>query len=399
MNRVEFQTKKFWLKPEKLKVNSDRPYAFKSSLKTTLTKLMDKLGDQFLAPPFQEISWGAVKRLALIRLDHLGDVLLTLPAMESIVKALPGIQIDIFVGPWSVDLIHLSNLPVGIKVFKAPWFDRLGYGSSSFQAIRKLAAIFKKEEYDLVIDFRGDFRHLAAMRMAGIPNRIGYNRTGGGFLLTFKGQWKAELHETLRNLDLLEQIGIKPSSASFYPRIYPSEEEIQKGVQTAQSLDLNGPMIAIHATCGASSKRWPAAYWRELIQRLPAGYSVVMVGAASEKEDMMEIIKGCSRRVIVAAGIMELPVLAAFLKQCQLFIGVDSGPAHIAAAVGTPVLSIFSGANLVAQWAPRGEKVLVLQEKTKCSPCERLECPLGNECMRQLKVSKVVQSSLKLLRS
>jgi ADP-heptose:LPS heptosyltransferase len=380
------------MKPENLRVDPDRPTAFKSRLKGGIVRGIDALGGLCFAPSAKPVPWGTVRRIALLRLDHLGDVLLALPAIQALERALPHVQVDVFIGPWSKGILEIARVRAVSRVLAASWFTREGERGGTWRSLRNLEEALRAGRYDAAIELRGDYRHILAMAKAGIKVRAGLARTGFRFLLTHPLVYRPGLHETQRNLDLLVQAGIGVSSKDDFPRLYPREEDDRAQDGLREKLGIQREVIALHATCSAASKRWPASNWLRLIEGLPENYDLVLVGSAGEKAQMEEISKGLGRKVHVAAGTLNLTALAAFLRRCRLFIGVDSGPAHIAAAVGTPLVSLYSGTNRMEQWAPRGPRVSVLQKWTACSPCELTVCPIGNECMRQISPEEVLKS-------
>jgi len=377
-------------KPADLRMNPDRLYAFKSPFKILLVRMIDAVGKFFYPSSVSRVPWENVKRIAVLRLDHLGDVLLALPSVKALEEALPNAQVDFIVGPWAKDIVELAGLRSITKVFTAAWFDREGVRRRTWPSWRELKKILRDGRYDAVIELRGDFRHILAMYRAGIKYRIALARTGLAFLLTHQSVYHAGQHEVKRNLDTLEQAGIQLANKPESPRLYPRNEDVKTQAEIRQKLGIARPIIAIHATCTAPSKRWLVSSWQELIDKLPEDTDVVMIGAGSEKAGIEEIEKGCRRKVFLAAGSMNLAVLAAFLKESSLFIGVDSGPAHIAASVGTPVVSLYSGTNVAAQWGPQGSKVNVIQKVPPCSPCELAICPIGNKCMNEITVEEVL---------
>lgn len=211
--------------------------------------------------------------------------------------------------------------------------------------------------------------------------------------------YRSGLHEIERNLDALVQLGLKKGPEKSWPRLVVKGSEEKAASTKLRSLGIKGPFAVLHATCAAPAKRWPKENWKVLVEKLPAQMTVLIVGSKSEEEDASQIFGACRRKVVFAMGTFPLAVLAAVLKKCSLFIGVDSAPAHIAAAVGAPVVSLFSGTNEASQWGPRGSHVEILQKKTPCSPCERTVCPIGHDCMVQIGVEKVLDRAKSLLSS
>ncbi len=186
--------------------------------------------------------------------------------------------------------------------------------------------------------------------------------------------------------------------------------------------------IAVHVGAGTAAKQWPADHWRELIARLVVRLEaeVVLVGGRGERIIARRILEpspwetgdrrllprptfgrcppfGCFAPkvpvplfppgVIDWTGQLGVGELAAVLEQSDLFVGADSGPAHLAAAVGTPAVVLFSGTNDPKQWRPWGTGVTVVRREVRCSPCHRERCPLKDHpCMRGLEVEEVAQA-------
>ncbi len=376
--------------PNLLKVAPPDPYVFKSRLKRKVTAFVDRLGSLLFPRAEAPVPWENIRKIAVLRLDHIGDVLLAMPALEALRAALPRVEIDLFVGSWAQEVAKLSGLKLGIQVFSAPWFDRSRPSPVTWKGIGEFVRTLKQGRYDAAIDLRGDLRHILAMKRAEIPVRIGQVITGGGFLLSHPAVYQPGLHEVERNLDLLTQAGLEARVEKPWPKLLVGPMEVKIAEEASASLGIKGPYIVLHATCLAPAKRWPDGHWRRLVQELPENMDLVVIGTDGEGEDARRIFGAQERKVHFATGLFSLPVLAAFLGKCRLFIGVDSSPAHIAAAVGVPVPSLFSGTNEAAQWGPRGPKVRVLQKKTPCSPCERVDCPFDNECMRLVGVEEVL---------
>jgi heptosyltransferase-2 len=377
--------------PIDLKVNPDSPYVFKSAVKRAAARWIDGLAQKLLKamPP---VDWSKVGRVAVLRLDHIGDVLMALPALEALSRALPHAQIDFWVGPWAKEIADLLPSREEFKIIPAPWFDRSKDRVSSRAGIAELSEKIREGRYDAAIDLRGDFRHGLALWRAGVPVRAGQTRTGGRFFLTHPLLHRPAFHEIDQNLDILRQLGISIEAEKPESSLIPRPEDIQSARQIRESLGLTRPLIALHATCLAPAKRWPEDHWRALVGVFPEEVELVVIGSVGEAGDAKRIFEACGKRIIFAMGVFSLPVLAAFLKDCELLIGVDSAPAHIASAVGTPLISLFSGTNVAAQWAPRGKKVTVIQKVPSCSPCERTSCPFDNECMRQITVEEVLKA-------
>jgi ADP-heptose:LPS heptosyltransferase len=154
--------------------------------------------------------------------------------------------------------------------------------------------------------------------------------------------------------------------------------------------------IAVHVGAGTAAKQWPADRWRDLVAWLVVrlGAEVVLVGGKGERIIARRIIGPSPYPgVIDWTGQLGVGELAAVIEKSDLFVGADSGPAHLAAAVGTPAVVLFSGTNDPRQWRPWGTGVTVVRREVRCSPCHRERCPLRDHpCMKGLQVEEVARA-------
>ena len=167
------------------------------------------------------------------------------------------------------------------------------------------------------------------------------------------------------------------------------------------------PLFVMHVGAGTPAKQWPAEHWRELIGRIVFRHAarVVLVGGRSDRIIARRILGDCpdfrSAKMGLSPSLDAEPAadwtgrlgiveLAALLEAADLFVGADSGPAHLAAAVGTPGVVLFSGTNSPRQWRPPGPLIRVVRHPVECSPCHRERCPLAEHpCMNGLKPSRM----------
>jgi ADP-heptose:LPS heptosyltransferase len=361
------------------------PYVYRSALKRGAAHTLDALGAAFFAPHLRLVNWSKVRRIAVLRLDHLGDLLHALPALRRLRRALPQARIDLYVGPWGFELAELFADVDRLFKVEADWFKRPERVEWPWGQINALGRRLEAERYDAAFELRGDLRHHLALRRAGIPVRVGQALTAGAFLLTHPVRWNADLHEQEQSLSLLDQAGVPAAAQGSAPYLEIHPEYQRQATALLKELKLGAKPLMIQAACGTPAKRWPLEHWAWLLKRRPKGSKAVLLGSAAEAEEMHGIAKAAGAGVAVAAGRLDLPGLAAFLKRARLLLSVDSGPAHLAAVQGVPVLALYSATNRASQWAPKGKRVRVLQAQGfPCSPCERTECPFDNACMRAL---------------
>jgi ADP-heptose:LPS heptosyltransferase len=255
-----------------------------------------------------------------------------------------------------------------------------------------------REGYDAAFEPRGDARHLWALYRAGIPLRIGHGVTGGGFLLTHCVGWEPRLHEQDQALRLAEATRVPPGRQSKKAFLRLPLEARREADALARALGLGPNTVMVQAGCGTSAKRWSPEAWASLLNRLGGRHRICFLGSVAERDENLALAARLKRPAALATGRLGLGGLAAFLAKARLLISVDSGPAHLAALQGVPVLSLFSGTNRVSQWGPRGAKVVTLQAPPPaCSPCELAECPFDNACMEALGVDAVLARVRRIL--
>jgi heptosyltransferase-2 len=370
-------------------------YAFKNRFKSFLVLLFDLLGT-LLTVPFRffrkKVNPDKIRKILVVRLDHLGDVVMTRPAIQALWRKYPGVQIDLVVSAENVVLFDDAKEIRNIMPVTGHWFSPLALFSHKMRTFFRILAEIRNVKYDLAIDFRGDFRHILLMFLAGIPQRVGYGITGGGFLLTHEGHYSFEEHQVVLNMALLKAIGMN-EAALPEPFTYSGERKRRFWNLYGEDLARVGSVkrIVIHAGAGYPSKRWPSDRYDELVKRIL--YSklgqIVLVGTEAEKEiwrgpteksDWIVDLRGKTR-------ICDLPIL---YDASQIFVGSDSGPAHIAAAQGIEVVVIYSGTNDHRVWCPWTEHLNLIRQPVDCSPCEQRLCPLQHhDCMKKITVSQV----------
>ncbi len=218
--------------------------------------------------------------------------------------------------------------------------------------------VIKNGRYDVAIDLRGDARHILAIFLAGVKRRISYGITGAGFLLTHEVPYEGIKHETERNVDLLSVLGIRNVHLSGVKLSFSGRNKDNTEGLLRKS-GLSGPFVVIHPIPGHVGKKWDNRAFAGVIRFLKRekGLLSVLVGSAADIDEIKEIISLAEVEAVNMAGKTTIGTLGGVISGALLFVGVDSGPAHIAAALGVPAIILFSGVNDPRKWAPRGKKV------------------------------------------
>jgi heptosyltransferase-2 len=377
-------------------------YPFKNRWKQILAGCFDAIGRGCFFPLRslrKPLDLTGVRRILVIRLDHIGDVVMSRPVIRALHKKFPHAEIDLLVTEDIAPLFASSKEIRTVIAAKHGWFTRKASFIQKCSEFRRLAGILKKTPYDVGIDLRGDVRNILLMFLSGIKHTIGYGNAGGGFLLNEEIPHDASQHQALLNLNLLRSFHIAQDNMLLPFEYSPDRaREFWKKIGMLPPTTLL-PRIAIHMGSGYPSKRWPFENFKALIQQIDreALAQIVLIGTEAERDTAPDL-KLTSERLIDLRGktfLQDLPVL---LDVCDIFIGNDSGPAHIAAAQGLEIVLLVSGTNDIRFWHPWTERLSLLQHEVPCSPCGIEVCPVeGHPCIEQITVDQVLNALLSVL--
>lgn len=361
-------------------------YVFKKPLVRLLVWLFDMTGGFFFAWAKGQKETPPYRRILALRVDQLGDVVLSLPALVALQNSFPEARIDVVVAPWAREIVEAYAHKT--YVFGHSYFSAAASRFQSFAEWLRLAGLLRKNRYDLAIDFRGDLRNAALLFFAGARRRIGYGQAGGGFFYTDCLAEDNSRHQLERNLECVKAAGGAASPAIPKLRFRAPDAEAWKKKFAGGPK----PWTVVHVGSGYPSKRWPADNFFSLIDRFTEKGSGTVILIGGEKEGPLVLPYLEKRRGIVnMTGKTSLTELCALLDQADLFVGNDSGPSHLSAALGRNTVVLFSGTNDWRLWEPRGAAVRVIHHPVPCSPCHEKVCPLPrHECMENITVDRVM---------
>jgi heptosyltransferase-2 len=338
-----------------------------------------------------------VKKILVLELAHIGDVIAVIPAVHLLRKRFPNSSITAVVGPWAKEVLVSHPDIDEIFVYRAFWFDR---ANKPFSLTQTLAFInfLRKNNFDLGIDTRGDFGVILLMWLGRVRKRIGYAFAGGAFLLSdvvpFNVLLRQDKHQIEHNMSLISSIpeGQICDDKDLTLRIFFSSADISyvDKLFKENAIVQNDSLIAIHLGAGFPSKRWPTERFSELIEKILKRYSAKIVLVGGEEEISLAKSLGLSDNfgLINAIGKTSIKQLAALLKRCILFVGADSGVMHIAATQNTPIVAIWGGQNKPVHWKPFTDNVVVVYREVECSPCGLRKCKTL-KCLRDISVDDV----------
>jgi ADP-heptose:LPS heptosyltransferase len=330
----------------------------------------------------------APRRILLLRLERIGDLLMALPAIADVRGFAPEATIDLVVGSWNAELARAIAPVTRVEPLDAVWLAREGEGlglASLIRAARRWRAL----QYDLAINFEPDIRSNLLAAASGAAWTGGYRTGGGGALLdvaldydrgahttenarhlvaTLFGQTRSESQSTRARLEAQPRSEIAPIL------VVPTEARANA---TRLLGEAQGPLVGVHVSGGRAIKQWEPERFADVARRLieSAGATIVLAGSAVDR-NLVNIVAQTlpSSHTIDVAGHFDLLTLAAILERLDLLITGDTGPMHLAAAVATPIVAVF-GPSDPARYAPRGALDRVVRVDLPCSPCNRIRRP------------------------
>jgi lipopolysaccharide heptosyltransferase II len=356
-------------------------------------------------------NWRAARRILAIRLDNLGDVLVTTPAMHAIKESLPGAELTLLTSPVGAQAGRMNPDIDGVVVYQSPQMDpwsRLPQDSAREQ---RMIARLKERRFDGAIIFTS-FRQSALPAaylcyLADIPLRLAASIDGCGSLLTTRHRHpETTRHEVERGLDLVGAIGCQTAATDLVLEV---PEQARAALGRRQVAWRGGespgmkPLIVVHPGCSMPARTYPWELYAEVVDLLidELGATVVITGAAAERdlaERVRERVRPEYRRAARAlAGELPFAELCALIERADLAITNNTGPMHIAAAVKTPVVALFALTNPPEQWGPWRVPHRLLYQEVACRICYQRACPYGHECLSLVSPRMVLAAAGDLL--
>ncbi len=354
------------------------------------------------APPLDP-AWASATRILVSRLDNLGDVLLATPAIRAIRETLPQARITLHTSPAGQCIAGLDPDVDDVLAYQAPWMDpdrRLPLDAE--REAREIARL-RAGRFDGAIIFTSYHESpLPAAYMyylAGIPLRHAASIDGAGSLLTSRHRHPPALvHEVERGLALVGSLGFRSRSDRLVLETRPEDRESAAGILSSVGLGGPGPLVVVHPGSTQPTRTYPAGLYARiadlLFERL--GARVVLTGTAGEA-GLVEGIRRGSRRAVSLAGRTTLGELAALVERADLVVTNNTGPMHVAAAVGTPVVALFALTNPPEQWGPWRVPHRLLYHPVPCAICYARTCPYGHECLALVAPEQAVAAAADLL--
>jgi predicted lipopolysaccharide heptosyltransferase III len=335
--------------------------------------------------------WSAVRRVLVVRLRSIGDAVLATPSLHALRRFLPAARIDLLLEDWVAPLLEgWTEVDRVVAV-------RRKSSAARFGVARRLRA----EGYDVVYNLHGGSTAALLVRATGAPHRVGYRDYAYAALHNHlappsSALWqRARTHSAEQQLALLGWTGV-PVTDRPATRLPVPAEAAERVTHKLRAAGLAGgePFALIHPAAAFDTKTWAAENFARVVEHLAArGLRAVAVAAPHEAGVVAELRRH-ARAPLVAFADLALPDLSALAARASLFVGNDSGVAHIAAAFRVPSVVVFGSSN-VWHWRPWTDAPAeVVREELPCAPCPGYTCSEFDapECIRRVSVERVIEA-------
>lgn len=346
---------------------------------------------------------GKVDKILLVRLDHIGDLLMATPAISALRKKFPKALIDLLGGKRAQDVFRGNKDINRVLTFDATWYDpRRGNELWPVDIISTILKL-RREKYHIAVDLRGDFRVIFLfLWLTGIPIRIGFHNLGLGFLLTDSVNYDPNKSYRDLNFDALSPLNIEQDdgNAKFF---VTEEDEDYIGVLLKQNDIKSGDrIIGISPTTNRIEQRWDEKRFAEVADRLIEEFhvKVLLLSAIPDAALARLMTQHMKHRVIDLAGKTTLSQLAALMKKLALYIANDSGPMHLAIALNTPTIGLFGTTSIRKSWPYQQHSSFfrAITSEVDCErPCYEKDCD-PKRCFDLISVDEVYKAASDILK-
>ncbi|MGI8556264.1 MAG: lipopolysaccharide heptosyltransferase II, partial [Pyrinomonadaceae bacterium] len=319
-----------------------------------------------------------------------------IPALREVRRIFYDAQITLYTRSWARGIFEDADFVDEILPFEKS------------DSVFKQAAAWREKKFDLAILFTNSFESALVAKFGKARKRIGYATESRGFLLTKSipvPVWKNSRHEIFYYLNIVSEVekfifdssDVAESIPHFDLKVSVERQARAREFLTQNGVDFSKKVVAFCAgSTNSRAKRWQSASYAKLNDLLQENLNaeVVLIGAKDELDVSEKVAAESKIKPIILTGKTTLAELAAVLSVCDLLVSNDTGPAHIAAALGTKTLVIFGPTNPVTTH-PIGAEII--RKEVECSPCMLRDCPIDHRCLTRISAAEVFYQALNLL--
>ena len=345
--------------------------------------------------------------ILIVKTSAIGDVIHTLPALNALRRKYPEARIDWLVEEAAADLVIAHRaLDTVLVSRRKTWVRDLKQGKvlAAWRGFADFVRELRGTEYDLLLDFQGLLKSGVFVGLARAKRKVGFGKgmehAEGSYLFLNEPipPVNMDQHAAIRELLLLKAIGVESEAVVFDLPIGNEERERIGLLLDSVGVDPAKPLVAINPMTTWETKHWRnERFARVADQLLDRGMAVVFSGGPQDVQGIEEICGAMAGKAVNLAGRTTLKDLAALYERVAVLITTDTGPMHLAAAAGAPVVALF-GPTAPWRTGPFGSRHKILRAEIACSPCLKKHCDREHACMAQITVDQVVQAALAVLK-
>jgi heptosyltransferase-2 len=336
--------------------------------------------------------------------NWVGDAVMTVPALRELRRLLPRARVTLATRPWAEGIFAGADFVDDFLVTRE--------SSNRPRSILAEAREWRARRFDLAVLFPNAFAPALVAALAGVTARAGYATQGRSALLTHRfplPDWRGRRHEVFYYLNLASELERLLYGTSTVEAREPDTRLPAPGAPAREAREIlreagaraGRPLVTVcPGSTNSRAKRWPAERFAAVADMLAEGFGaeVVLVGAAEESDISGEVARLMRARPVVLTGKTDLPQTAAVLRAADLLVTNDTGPAHVAAAVGCPVVVIFGPTNPETT-RPFSATAEVVRRPPDCAPCMLRDCPIDHRCMTAVTPEEVFGRAARALAS
>jgi heptosyltransferase-2 len=334
------------------------------------------------------------RRILIMRTDRIGDVLLSTPVAKALRMKYPQAYISMVVSPYARDIVEGNPYLDEVIIY-----DKDAKHKSWLRSF-KFSGRLKKKKFDLAVILHPTNRvHILAF-LAGIPKRLGYD-CKLGFLNNLARKHTKQrglMHESEYNLDLVGTLGVEGDARDIFMPLKEESERWAAEMLNSCGIKETDKLLALNPGASCPSKIWPADRFAGVAEALSVkyGFKIVVLSGARDVQLAHEVAGKIKGGALDLSGRTSISQMASVLKRCSLFISNDSGPVHIASALGVPVISIFGRKQpglSPRRWGPLGPKDVYLHKDAGCAQCLAHDCKKGFACLKAVTPEDVLSAA------
>jgi len=332
-----------------------------------------------------------VEKILIRGPNWVGDAVLAIPAMKAVRAHFTQAEITLLVRPWVAGLFT-----------SAPFIDKVWSESrpSSLLDWIRITREIRTRRFNLALLFPNSFESALMTFLGRVPQRVGYATDGRTWMLTNAIAPSAKArHQVHYYLDIVRTLSVKAEQPSIAIEATNEERAAARTLLASEGIPPEAPFLVVNPGAAyGSAKRWAEDRFAEVADVLARemGLQVAIVGSGAERPIAEQIRKRMKSRTAILNGKTTLETLIGVLAESTLIITNDSGPMHIAAALGVPTVAVF-GSTDEKVTGPYGPRTRIVKHPVECSPCLLRECPIDHRCMTRVAVEDVCRAARELL--